>query len=298
MNMGRMLSPEHLDAYKNENGIFHKLFKVITEDPELSFEIRPKDKVMVYYHKDKILTIGLKKGKPDITILDDNYYSKDESKKPSICFDEKHIEHNLRSKTEMRAYFKEAKRLAYFKKMESEFSIQQNIALGNHSLDNEHRYLVVDMEWLFSQAGIPKNERIKTRIDLIVVDTFPNSKGENDIYLAELKLGLGATEGASGTIDHVDKTAAIIHNQKACDCLREDVYNIIKQKIELGLFDVTNKKEFHFSSKPKMMLIMAYRGGQEYTLLQLECDKAKKEALKKEIDEPLCIMIDTRIKLG
>lgn len=291
--MARKLSSKHLDAYKNENGVFHKLFEVINEDPELSFEIRRDDTVMVYYRKDKILSVEYKKGEPKIEILSDGYYKKS-GKKPKICFDDPH---NLKAVTEMRSYFKEAKRLMYVKKMGAEFTVQQNIALGNHSFDN--RFLVVDMEWQYSQAGIPEDERIKTtRIDLIIVDTAPNTNGKNDIYLAELKLGLGATEGPSGTIDHVDKTAELINNANACDSLKEDVLNIIEQKKELGLIEGTQKAELHFGAKPKMMLILAYRGKKELELLQLECEKAKKEALRKGIDEPLCILHDARIKLG
>jgi hypothetical protein len=60
--------------------------------------------------------------------------------------------------------------------MKREFQLQQNISLGNH--DCKGRFLVVDMEWEFSQGKIAENDRIKkTRIDLIVVDLKPNSKG-------------------------------------------------------------------------------------------------------------------------
>ena len=60
-------------------------------------------------------------------------------------------------------------------------------------------------------------ERIsKTRIDLIVVDTQVNTEGFNDIYLAELKVGIGAKDGKSGMLDHVNKTHEIISNDKAC----------------------------------------------------------------------------------
>ena len=292
-NMARYISDKHLKAYQ-KGGVLNKLFETIKEDPELSFEIRMNDEVMVHYHKDKILTITLsRKGEPKVTILSDKYY-KESGNKPKIDFQDPH---NFIAKEEMREYFREAKKLVYVYKMGAEFNVQQNIALGNHSFDN--RFLVVDMEWQFSQAGIPKGERIsKTRVDLIIVDTIRNTDGENDIYLAELKLGLGATEGASGTIDHVDKTAEIIYNKKACDSLKEDVKSIVKQKTELGLIEGTQKEEFHFSSKPKMMLILAYQGKKELDLLKLECEKAKQEALKKNIDEPLCIMHDALIKLS
>ena len=293
--MTRKISKEHIDAYKN--GIFKKLFEVITEDPELSFEIRMKNEVMVYYHKDKILTTTIKKGKPTITILSDKYYKEEGKNKPTVCFDKEHIDHNLISKTEMRNYFKEAKKLVYVYKMGAEFSVQQNIALGNHIYDKDHRFLVVDMEWMYSQAGIPEDERMKTktRIDLIIVDTKKGSDGYNDIYLAELKLGLGATEGKSGTIDHVIKTNIIIEDERACNSLIEDVSTIIVQKEELGL--IKGHKDFHFGKKPKMMLIMFYRGKEEETKLEEECKKAKQKAFELGMEEPLCIKRDALIKL-
>lgn len=288
--MARKLNPTHLAAYK-KGGKLKMLFDVIQEDPELSFEIRMKDEVMVYYHKDKILTVTIKNDKPEITILSSNYYK--HGKKPTVCFDKEHIDHNLRCKTEMRSYFKDAKKLAYFKKMGAEFNIQQNIALGNHTYDN--RFLVVDMEWMFSQAGI-KDKISQTKIDLIIVDTNKNSEGNNDIYLAELKLGLGATEGNSGIIDHVRKTNVIINNEKACMSLFEDVASIVEQKEELGLIKGTHKV-LRFCSKPKMMLILAYRGEKEKELLEDEAEKAKREAAKLGMDEPVCIMHNALIEL-
>ncbi len=289
--MARKISKEHIDAYKN--GIFKKLFEVITEDPELSFEIRKDNEVMVYYHKDKILTTTINKGEPEIHILSENYYKEEGKSKPKVCFDKEHLEHNLRSLTEMRSYFKDAKRLAYFKKMGAEFNIQQNIALGNHTYDN--RFLVVDMEWMFSQAGI-KDRISQTKIDLIIVDTNKNSEGNNDIYLAELKLGLGATEGKSGTIDHVKKTNEILNDERACMSLFEDVANIVEQKEELGLIKGTHKA-LRFGSKPKMMLILAYRGEKEKELLEAEAEKAKREAARIGMDEPVCIMHNALIEL-
>lgn len=69
----RQISPTHLNAYKS--GQLSKLFKVIIEDPELSFEIRKDNQVMIYYRKDKILTIKeSKKGDFNFEILDPKYY--------------------------------------------------------------------------------------------------------------------------------------------------------------------------------------------------------------------------------
>lgn len=291
--MARCLSDEHLKAYK-EGGRLKKLFDVIKKDPELSFEIRQDDEVKVYYHKNLILTIAFdRKKEPKITILNKGYYKN--GKKPTISFEDPH---NLEDEKEMRSYFKEAKKLAYFNKMGAEFIVQQNIALGNQTYNN--RYLVVDMEWQFSKADIPQEERNEipqTKIDLIVVDTIPNAEGINDIYLAELKLGLEATQGKSGTIDHVEKTNGIIKSEKACEALSKDVASIIKQKTELGLLKGP-KKDFQFGTKPKMMLIMFYRSDDEEDKLKEECQKARQKAMELKMEEPICILQTALIPLS
>ena len=57
-----------------------------------------------------------------------------------------------------------------------------------------------------------------------------NERGENDVYLGELKVGMGAIGGKSGIIDHVKKTSKFIRNAKACDALRADVERIIVRR--------------------------------------------------------------------
>jgi hypothetical protein len=287
--MNRCITDEHIEAYNS--GPLKTLFEGIKEDPELSLEIRRNNEVMVYYHKDKILTSKVDShGNPRIKILDKKYYK--EKPKPSIDLSDIN---NLKSLTLIRRYFSEAKKLVYVYKIGAEFTVQQNIALGNQSFDN--RYLVVDMEWQFSQSEISKKERIsKTRIDLVVIDTQPNNDGENDIYLAELKVGTGAKDGNSGIISHVDKTYEIISQKEACKALLEDVTSIVDQKKSLGLIEGTHK-DFNFASKPKMMLILAYRGNIEKEKLSKEGEKAKEQAKKIGMEEPLCIMYNALITL-
>ena len=286
---GRCISANHIEAFKN--GIFKKLLEGVKEDPELSLEIRMNDETMVYYHKDKILTTSLDgKGMLRVKMLDSKYYEGKE--KPSVDIED---EKNLRSLELIRKYFKEAKRLVYFYKIGNEFAFQQDIALGNHSFDN--KYLVVDMEWQFAQSKIKAKERIsKTRIDLVIVDTEPNEKGNNDIYLAELKVGTGATNGKSGIEDHVNKTSEIILNPKACTSLINDVTSIIENKTALGIFRGTPKR-FSFAEKPKMMLISAYRGENEKMKLENEAQKACSQAKQKGICEPKCFLLNAQIIL-
>lgn len=286
----RAITDEHLQAYQ-EGGCLQKLFYVIKKDPELSFEIRMKNEVMIYYHKDRILTIHFSKGKPSIDILSEKYYKN--ATQPSVSFKYDDLEETLKQTDQLRRYFKEAKRLVDTYKSGLEFEVQQNIALGNHSFNN--RFVVVDMEWQLPQSDINKEERIcKTRFDLVVVDTKKNDMGENDIYLGELKVGMGATGGKSGIEDHVIKTNKIINNAKACAALRDDVESIIRQKSDLGLFE-GNHTGLNLSDTPRMMLILAYRGNKEKNALEGQEKIAKDKARELNMVEPLVVWYNALI---
>lgn len=286
----RAITDEHLQAYL-EGGCLQKLFYVIKKDPELSFEIRMKNEVMIYHHKDRILTIHFSKGKPSIDILSEKYYKN--ATPPSVSFKYDDLEETLKQTDQLRRYFKEAKHLVDTYKSGLEFEVQQNIALGNRSFNN--RFVVVDMEWQLPQSDINKEERIcKTRFDLVVVDTKKNDMGENDIYLGELKVGMGATGGKSGIEDHVIKTNKIINNAKACAALRDDVESIIRQKSDLGLFE-GDHTGLNLSDTPRMMLILAYRGNKEKNALEGQEKIAKDKARELNMVEPLVVWYNALI---
>ena len=140
-------------------------------------------------------------------------------------------------------------------------------------------------------------ERIsKTRIDLIVVDTQVNTEGFNDIYLAELKVGIGAKDGKSGMLDHVNKTHEIISNDKACIDLKEDVKTIISQKEELGLIDGQHR-DFNYALRPKMMFILAYRNKTEKEIFETEFEKVKCRANELNMAESMLILHNMMIEL-
>ena len=280
----RAITDEHLQAYL-KGGCLQRLFNVIKEDPELSFEIRVKNEVMIYYHKDRILTISYCKGKPSIDTLSEKYYKNDTP--PPVSFEDGDLIQTLRDKSQLRQYFREAKRLVGSYKVGEEFEVQQNIALGNRSFSN--RFVVVDMEWQLPQSDIKKEERIiKTRFDLVVVDMKRNERGENDVYLGELKVGMGATGGKSGIVAHIEKTNEIMKSPKACAVLRADVERIIRQKVALGLLE-GDYAGLDLSATPRMMLILACRGSEERQALKKQGEKARDEAKAKGIAAPLIV---------
>lgn len=280
----RTITDEHLKAYQ-EGGCLQKLFDVIKEDPALSFEIRMNNKVMIYYHKDRILTISYCKGKPSIDTLSEKYYK--DATPPSVSFEDGDLIQTLRDKSQLRQYFREAKRLVGSYKAGVEFEVQQNIALGNRSFSN--RFVVVDMEWQLPQSDIKKEERIiKTRFDLVVVDTKRNERGENDVYLGELKVGMGATGGKSGIVAHIEKTNEIMKSPKACAVLRADVERIIRQKVALGLLE-GDYTGLNLSATPRMMLILACRGSEERQALERQVEKEQDKAKASGIAAPLIV---------
>lgn len=288
----RTITDEHLQAYQ-EGGCLKKLFDVIKEDPALSFEIRMNNKVMIYYHKDRILTISYCKGKPSIDTLSEKYYKNDTP--PPVSFEDGDLIQTLRDKSQLRQYFREAKRLVGSYKEGLEFEVQQNIALGNRSFSN--RFVVVDMEWQLPQSDIKKEERIiKTRFDLVVVDTKRNERGENDVYLGELKVGMGATGGKSGIVAHIEKTNEIMKSPKACAVLRADVERIIRQKVALGLLE-GDYAGLNLSATPRMMLILAHRGSEERQALERQVEKEQDKARAKGMAMPLIVWHNVQIIL-
>ena len=288
----RTITDEHLQAYQ-EGGCLQKLFDVIKEDPALSFEIRVRNEVMIYYHKDRILTISYCKGKPSIDTLSEKYYKNDTP--PSVSFEDGDLIQTLRDKSQLRQYFREAKRLVGRYKVGEEFEVQQNIALGNRSFSN--RFVVVDMEWQLPQSDIKKEERIsKTRFDLVVVDTKRNERGENDVYLGELKVGMGATGGKSGIVAHIEKTNEFMKSSKACAVLRADVERIIRQKAALGLLE-GDYAGLNLSATPRMMLILAHRGSEERQALEKQVEKEQDKAKASGMAMPLIVWHNVQIIL-
>ena len=280
--MARELSSNHLDKYKNGNELF-KLFNVVQKDPELSFEIRRNDEVIIYYCKKKLLTIS--QGKKIIP-LDSNYL-----KGSHLSVDISDGE-TLKSEAEIKKYFKEAKKYVYEYSKKSEFAVQQNIALGSRSFDKG--LVVVDMEWGFPQSKIEESKRIsKTKIDLVAFNPQPNKEGLNDIYLVEVKHSLDATQGKSGMQDHVDKTFEICQCKEACEALVNDVKTIIDQKTELGILKGT-KPAIKLATIPKMMFFLSYRSDEELEQLKKEVADLK---IPEGMEEPAVIYHNYTIQL-
>ena len=253
--MARRLSSESISKYL-EGDIYHSFLQYVKADKELAYEIRVKDEVMIYCQKNLILRISHRKNALDnITMLSPRYYT---NRKDGLTLTvQLHEPSDLQDTHKVRQYFEDAKALCKNYKSHDEFIVQQQYKTEHSSFDGD--YLAIDMEWAPDQTAIPVDHRLKdkTKVDLLVVSNKPNEEGKHDIYLAEVKCGLGAVEGKSGIEDHVRMSQAIINNEYVRQVLLGDVKSIIKQKTQLQLFEGTHV-EYSFSERPKIMFILAY----------------------------------------
>lgn len=123
-----------------------------------------------------------------------------------------------------------------------------------------------------------------------------NERGENDVYLGELKVGMGATGGKSGIADHIKKTNKFMSNPKACAVLRADVERIIRQKAALGLLE-GDYAGLNLSATPRMMLILAHRGSEERQALERQVEKEQDKAKASGMAMPLIVWHNVQIIL-
>ena len=233
--MSRKLDEKTMTKLK-KGGVWEKIMKEVIKDPNLSPEIR-EGKLKVYYQKGLVMTLDGKKDVPEI--LAPGYYKG-------------HSTINI-DPTHPKDYFKWAKEMVgNYNKNKQEFVIQQRIAKDNSSKDS--RYLVVDMEYQFSQGKIPKNERVDiSRIDIVAVDQYTK-----EIILFELKQGIGALDGKSGVADHIRKTNILISNPVFCKELRKDIGQILSQKNELGILNCGNELSSQLSNIKMGIIFISY----------------------------------------
>jgi hypothetical protein len=129
---------------------------------------------------------------------------------------------------------------------------QQQISMNNRG---ETAYTVIDLEYAVSTTSEYKYngnlEKLVPRFDIIAVDKT------GQVYVIELKTGLGSIEGNSGITPHIDCFNHTIGRDTKGDFLNE-MDEMLEQKKEFGLIgkDITIDKSkkplfiFAFSDKP------------------------------------------------
>ncbi len=199
------------------------------EQDYLKLEVRKGGKFIVYYKKCKVLEVGL------------NSYSIDEK-----YFVDSKAPQNIAQiiETEPKSYFDNVCEVVdrwLEKNQKNEFETQQKIA--HHNQRRDDNYIILDMEYQFSQKNIKKEERLKSATyDLLGIDTKTNK-----VIFFEVKRGLGSLEGKSGIAGHIRDFEEQLngeHKELFIGDLLTNIKNIIKDKRTLGLLDYTLPIDF------------------------------------------------------
>jgi hypothetical protein len=191
------------------------LLNHVKKNNELRFEVRLNRDAAIYYRKG--LALGLKKMtvNPDYKNVPPTYLA---VSNPSEYFE--------RIKQSIDHWCKTVK-------FRREFDTQQNIARDNQELGD--KYLILDMEYVFEQRSLLKNQREKkgAGFDLLGIER----KAEKIIFF-EVKRGMKATDGDSGIDAHINDFIAFMEGKSQGyfrSKLKQDVTSIILDKIRLGL---------------------------------------------------------------
>jgi len=210
------------------------LLNYIKKDNELRLEVRQKGEAFVYYRKGKALEIG------------------------SLNVDDKYgdVPPTTLAVNNPSQYFKLIKESINnwlsSKKERAEFDTQQSIAQCNQNKDD--KYIILDMEYAFEQNRIEKNNREKRAVfDLLGVE-----RKTNKIIFFEVKNGMGATKGKSGIEEHICDFKTYLNGKNSKyyrNNLIEDIRNIIKDKMQLGLLHKFQISENFGQLDPELIFV-------------------------------------------
>jgi hypothetical protein len=206
----------------------------------LRLEARLKGKANIYYKKCKILDLG-----PRSYHIDGKYF--DDKKEP------KNIKEMILDRPN--EYFEYVIPIVdrwLDNNHKDEFETQQNIARDNQ---NEYcKYLILDMEYNFSQETILEENRVKQAgFDLLGIE-----RESGKVILFEVKRGLDALTGKSGIKDHIKDFEEYLYGANSTtfrNILNDDVEHIIRDKIRLGLIDLPEMPDINTNDEVEFIFI-------------------------------------------
>lgn len=212
------------------NGSLKQLLNYLQQEQHrLKLEVRRYGKFIIYYKKCKVLEVGLNKCSVDEKYFEKGKYPQNIAQTitltPRLYFD------NVCAAVD--AWLE--------KNTRNEFETQQSIAYHNQQKDD--KYVVLDMEYQFSQEKIKKSERVKSAaFDLLGVNTTTN-----DIVFFEVKRGINALTSQAGIKSHINDFEQHFYGKYRnvfLDNLLIDIRNIVKDKNDLELLDYTLSTDF------------------------------------------------------
>lgn len=157
-------------------------------------------------------------------------------------------------KTTMDGWKKSLKEVGRRETESGERVVQHYISLFNKEYDEGTDYLVLDLEYLISAHALYRDDRTpdrqQPRIDIVAIE-----KRTGQLYVMELKYGMGAVDGNAGVDVHYNDYLNTVGDDEKWIYFWDDINVLLTAKKNLGFFleknEVVLKKE-----KPKFAFIM------------------------------------------
>lgn len=219
--MARKINEKLIDRMTNGD-LLPFLNYIKAEAKELRLEVRRAGKAYVYYKKNKALELGLNSYN-----INGKYF---ENKERPTDIKDKVINNP-------KQYFTDTLSVMdrwLHKHPKEEFETQQNIACDNQ--EKNDRYIILDMEYNFSQSNIKESERVKRAgFDLLGIERLTGK-----IVFFEVKKGLKTLTGKAGIKTHIEDFEECLYGRNKDEFrnnLLIDVKNVVSDKKKLGLID-------------------------------------------------------------
>lgn len=210
---------------------------LLANQNDLRFEVRRGGDAFVYYRKGKALEIRAQK-------VDRKY-----GDTPDCSL----------SITDPELYFNKIRKVIdkwLVKKQRPEFDTQQSVAIANSSKNND--YIIIDMEYSFSLAFLPKGERPKSiGFDLIGIE-----RESGKLCIFEVKTGIGAIDGKSGVEQHINDFEEYFKGKYSLEFknnICEDVISILSDKTELGYMEHIDLPPDFKKIEPELIFVFEER---------------------------------------
>ncbi len=250
-------------------GDLEPLLNHIRSDTELCLEVRRKGKAYVYYKKCKVLDLGL------YSYNIENKYFENKQKPDDI---KDMVINNPQQ------YFKDTllivdKWLGEHPK--DEFETQQNIAYENKKKND--RYIILDMEYNFSQSEIKKSNRVKPAgFDLLGIE-----RQTGKIVFFEVKKGLKALKGKAGIKTHIEDFEECLYGKNKVVFRKNliiDIDNIVSDKKKLGLIDNFDIPSNFSSDAAKLIFVIDIEACKKDDYFKKYNEEYKKSTSQKKYD--------------
>jgi len=259
----RVLSDDFLAALKS--GVLSPLLERVQQDDTLDIELRGNDHSINVYYRGGSLSKVTQQGKKYRIKFDDRYFNTPlgETLRPAAPLETISSSADCKLLTRNIPLYKQVIDAHRTRKRASEREFQQLLVKENNlgAVAKSSDYFICDIEY---QNDFICQEESSTRLDLVgafwPADRARKLRNTARLAIFEMKYGIGAYTGKSGIVHHLETLRPFLENTTFIGSLKEEMVQVMQQKMELGLLPALEHfmPRFSFSEeRPEYILVFA-----------------------------------------